>query len=170
MTLFQSRLAHLRAAHEALIAQSNVIDPDWYNGVFERYRFPVVTAAHVPLEWRYDLNPWTNPDLIERLGVNAVFNAGAIGFTAKILVVCRVEGSDQNRPCAESLNDRSLPVLDELIVMPETAERDNNVYDMRPSNTKMAGFMASLHGAQDPAARRLSSAGAGRPARTMIQT
>ncbi len=134
MTLFQSRLAHLRAAHETLIAQPNVIDSDWHNGVFERYRYPVVTAAHVPLEWRYDLNPRTNPYLIERLGVNAVFNAGAIELNGKILVVCRVEGSDRKSffAVAESPNGIDhFRFWDEPIVMPETAEPDTNVYDMR---------------------------------------
>ncbi len=57
MTLFQQRLTQLRAAHAALVTRSNPIDPTWNNGVFERYAFPCVTAAHVPLEWRYDLNP-----------------------------------------------------------------------------------------------------------------
>jgi 4-O-beta-D-mannosyl-D-glucose phosphorylase len=134
MTLFQSRLAHLRAAHEALITRPNVIDPDWHNGLFERYRYPVVTAAHVPIEWRYDLNPQANPYLIERLGVNAVFNAGAIELDGKILVVCRVEGADRKSffAVAESPNGVDhFRFWDEPIELPENAEPDTNVYDMR---------------------------------------
>ena len=134
MNLFQSRLAHLRAAQEALITRPNVIDPDWNNGLFERYRYPVVTAAHVPIEWRYDLNPQTNPYLMERLGVNAVFNAGAIEIDGKILVVCRVEGADRKSffAVAESPNGvDNFQFWDEPIVMPETADPDINVYDMR---------------------------------------
>jgi 4-O-beta-D-mannosyl-D-glucose phosphorylase len=134
MTLFQSRLAHLRAAHDALITRPNVIDPDWGNGVFERYRYPVVTAAHVPIEWRYDLNPQTNPYLSERLGVNAVFNAGAIELDGKILVACRVEGADRKSffAMAESPNGVDhFRFWDEPIELPETPEPDTNVYDMR---------------------------------------
>ncbi len=134
MTLFETRLAQLRADHAKLIARPNVIDPDWTNGLFERYRYPVITAAHVPLDWRYDLNPQTNPYLIERLGVNAVFNAGAIEIGGKILVVCRVEGADRKSffAVAESANGiDGFQFWDEPIELPETGEPDTNVYDMR---------------------------------------
>jgi 4-O-beta-D-mannosyl-D-glucose phosphorylase len=134
MTLFQQRLTQLRAAHAALVTRSNPIDPMWNNGVFERYAFPCVTAAHVPLEWRYDLNPVTNPFLLERLGVNAVFNAGAINIDGKILLVCRVEGADRKSFFAvvESPNGIDhFQFWDEPIVMPETTDPDINVYDMR---------------------------------------
>jgi 4-O-beta-D-mannosyl-D-glucose phosphorylase len=134
MTMFESRLAQWRAEHATLIARPNAIDPDWTNGLFERYRYPVVTAAHVPLEWRYDLNPQTNPYLIERLGVNAVFNAGAIEIDGKMLVVCRVEGADRKSffAVAESANGiAGFQFWDEPIELPETAEPDTNVYDMR---------------------------------------
>ncbi|HTP10241.1 MAG TPA: glycosidase [Anaerolineae bacterium] len=134
MTLFESRLAQLRAEYAKLIARPNAIDSEWANGIFERFRYPVVTAAHVPLEWRFDLNPQTNPYLIERLGVNAVFNAGAIEFGGKILVVCRVEGVDRKSffAVAESANGiDDFQFWDEPIEMPETAEPDTNVYDMR---------------------------------------
>jgi 4-O-beta-D-mannosyl-D-glucose phosphorylase len=134
MTLFQSRLAQLRTAHQALITRPNEIDPAWRNGLFERYRDPVVTAAHVPIDWRYDLNPQTNPYLIERLGVNAVFNAGAIELGNQILVVCRVEGADRKSffAVAESANGIDhFQFWDEPITLPETADPDINVYDMR---------------------------------------
>ena len=132
--LFESRLARLRAESTKLITRPNVIDPDWHNGLFERYRYPVVTAAHVPIEWRYDLNPQTNPYLLERLGVNAVFNAGAIEIDGKILIVCRVEGADRKSffAVAESANGiDNFRFWDEPIEMPETGEPDTNVYDMR---------------------------------------
>lgn len=64
------------------------------NGVFERYKYPVLTREHVPLEWRYDLNPETNPMLLERIGVNAVMNSGAIKWNGKYLLMARVEGND----------------------------------------------------------------------------
>ena len=91
-TVFQNRLAKLVREHRALIKRKNEIDPGWDNGLFERYRDPVLTAAHVPLTWRYDFNPDTNPFLMERLGINAVFNPGAIELDGKILLVVRVEG------------------------------------------------------------------------------
>ena len=73
----QQRLKNLRADHDALIARPNAPQPGG-NGVYQRYQHPVVTAAHAPLEWRYDLNPVTNPFMMERMGINATFNAGAM--------------------------------------------------------------------------------------------
>ena len=134
MTLFQARLAHLRAAQEALLARRNALDPKWYNGLFERYCNPVVTAAHIPLDWRYDVNPQTNPYLIERLGVNAVFNAGTIELAGKILIVCRVEGTDRKSFFAVAESATGLDGFrfwEEPIDLPETADPDVNVYDMR---------------------------------------
>jgi len=104
------------------------------NGVFDRYEFPVLTAAHAPVTWRYDLDRKTNPFLLERMGINAAFNAGAILYQNKFLVVARVEGADRKSffAVAESDNGidnfrfREFPIL-----MPETAEPDTNVYDMR---------------------------------------
>jgi 4-O-beta-D-mannosyl-D-glucose phosphorylase len=134
MTLFQQRLTQLRADYTTLINRSNLLDPAWSNGVFERYVHPIVTAAHVPIEWRYDLNPQTNPFLMERMGVNAVFNAGAIDIDGKILLVCRVEGTDRKSffAVAESHNGIDhFQFWDEPIVLPETDDPDINVYDMR---------------------------------------
>ncbi len=133
-TDFQTRLAGLRAGHDALLARPNTPDPAWSNGVFERYRDPVITAAHTPLFWRYDLNPATNPHLMERLGVNGVFNPGAIELDGRILLMCRVEGADRKSffAVAESATglDR-FQFWDEPVVMPETDDPDTNVYDMR---------------------------------------
>ena len=82
------------------------MDTAWDNGLYLRYRYPVVTAAHVPLAWRYDLSPASNPFLLERQGVNAAFNAGAIELDGKILLVVRVEGWDRKSffAVAESAN------------------------------------------------------------------
>ncbi len=77
------------------MTRPNPVDLAWSNGVYERYTYPVVTAAHTPLAWRYDLNPRTNPFLMERLGVNAAFNSGAIELDGKICLVVRVEGWDR---------------------------------------------------------------------------
>ena len=130
---FEERLEQLRADHEALITRPN--EPTARtNGRFQRYERPVLTSAHVPLDWRYDLNPETNPHLMERLGVNAVFNAGAIKMDGRYLLVARVEGDDRKSffAVAESKNgvDR-FRFWDEPITMPQTRRPDTNVYDMR---------------------------------------
>ena len=132
--LFSERLASLTAAHEALIARPNAPDEGWSNGVFERYRHPVLTAAHAPIFWRYDLSPATNPSLMERLGINAVLNPGAIELDGKILLVARVEGYDRKSffAVAESASGvDGFRFWDEPVTMPETDDPDTNVYDMR---------------------------------------
>jgi 4-O-beta-D-mannosyl-D-glucose phosphorylase len=134
MPSFAQRLKFLQVQHEAIVTRPNDIDPDWSNGIFERYRFPVVTAAHAPLFWRYDLNPKTNPYLMERIGVNGAYNAGAIEFNGKICLVVRVEGMDRKSffAVAESANGiDNFCFWDYPITMPETDDPDVNVYDMR---------------------------------------
>jgi 4-O-beta-D-mannosyl-D-glucose phosphorylase len=104
------------------------------NGVYQRYEHPVLTAAHTPLNWRYDLNEASNPWLMERIGINAVFNAGAIYFNNKYLLVARVEGADRKSffAIAESKNGiDNFRFWDLPVVLPETEEPDTNVYDMR---------------------------------------
>ncbi len=120
--------------YRVLLEQENPVDREWYNGIYERYRRPVLTRAHVPLHWRYDLDPATNPHLLERLGVNAVFNPGAIEWEGNILLVARVEGYDRKSffAIAESASgtDR-FRFWDYPIDLPGTGEPDTNVYDMR---------------------------------------
>lgn len=132
-TVFQQRLAQLEAQHQDLIQTPNqAIVPG--NGIFERYQNPVLTAAHTPLFWRYDLNPQTNPYLMERFGINAVFNAGAIKWKEKYVVAARVEGMDRKSffAIAESPNGiDQFQFWDYPITMPETADPDTNVYDLR---------------------------------------
>ena len=126
--------AELRADHEALLARPNVEDPRWYNGIHARFVDPVLTAEHVPLEWRYDLNPATNPLGLERLGVNAVLNPGAIELDGRVLLVCRVEGNDRKSffAVAESANGvDGFRFWDTPVVLPETDDPDTNTYDMR---------------------------------------
>lgn len=132
--LFASRLSKLRRSHSALLKRNNAVDPSWDSGVFERYKNPVITAAHVPLEWRYDLNPGTNPFLMERLGVNAALNAGAIEWKGKIVLCVRLEGCDRKSifAIAESPDGiRNFRFWDEPCVIPETGDPDTNIYDMR---------------------------------------
>ena len=131
---FTSRLSSLRRNHAALIKRKNSVDASWDNGVYERYVNPVITAAHVPLEWRYDLNPKTNPFLLERLGVNAALNAGAIEWNGGIAICVRVEGWDRKSffAIAESKNGiDGFRFWDEPCVIPETKDPDTNIYDMR---------------------------------------
>ncbi|MGV3541299.1 MAG: glycosidase [Rufibacter sp.] len=130
---FEQRLRDLQQAHKALIQRTNQKQP-LGNGIFDRYQNPVLTAQHAPLHWRYDFNPETNPFLMERLGINAAFNAGAIKLNGKYLLVARVEGYDRKSffAVAESPNgiDR-FQFWDRPVTMPETEEPDTNVYDMR---------------------------------------
>ncbi|MGZ3873476.1 MAG: glycoside hydrolase family 130 protein [Mucilaginibacter sp.] len=130
---FGKRLTQLKEAHKQLIGTPNEI-AGIGNGVFDRYANPVLTAAHTPLYWRYDLNRETNPFLVERFGINAVFNAGAIKLNDKYLMVARVEGADRKSffAVAESPDGVSNFTFWEYpIDLPETGEPDTNVYDMR---------------------------------------
>ena len=130
---FEERLEHLRTAHEALITRENET-VERTNGRFQRYGHPVVTAEHVPLVWRYDLDPETNPHLMERLGVNATFNAGAIEMDGRKLLVVRVEGHDRKSFFAVAESQTGIDRFrfwDTPITMPQTGRPDTNVYDMR---------------------------------------
>src|SRR6266436_9634296 len=91
---FKTRLLSLLRAQEEQIARPNQKAENG-NGIFDRYRIPVLTAAHAPVVWRYDLNYETNPHLLERMGINAAFNAGAMEFNHKIVLAVRVEGNDR---------------------------------------------------------------------------
>ena len=128
-----NRLKHIRNEHEALIARKNV--PLLHSsGWFTKYQHPILTAAHAPLHWRYDLNPETNPHLLERLGVNAVFNAGAIKWNGKYVLAARVEGKDRKSffAFAESENGiDNFRFWDTPLLVPQTEDPDVNVYDMR---------------------------------------
>jgi 4-O-beta-D-mannosyl-D-glucose phosphorylase len=130
---FKQRLHQLDEENEQLITRKNIRNSSG-NGIFDRYQFPILTAAHTPLFWRYDLNPATNPLLIERIGINAVFNSGAIRFNNKYVLVARVEGSDRKSffAIAESENGvDNFRFRDFPITLPETSDPDTNVYDMR---------------------------------------
>jgi 4-O-beta-D-mannosyl-D-glucose phosphorylase len=130
---FNKKLKRLSSEHEKLIKRRNARVKKG-NGVFHRYANPVVTAEHIPISWRYDLNRATNPFLMERLGVNAAFNAGACEHKGKILLFLRVEGVDRKSffAIAESPNGiDNFRFWDYPITIPETSEPDTNVYDLR---------------------------------------
>jgi 4-O-beta-D-mannosyl-D-glucose phosphorylase len=130
---FKKGVQDLFKQQEKLLTRRNRKSPGG-NGVFDRYELPVLTAAHAPITWRYDLDQKSNPFLMERMGINAAFNAGAILHEGKFLVVARVEGADRKSffAIAESPNGTDqFRFWDYPILMPETAEPDTNVYDMR---------------------------------------
>ena len=129
---WKSQLDTLRAEHEKLLALKN--EAVYVNGVYERYKNPVLTAAHAPIEWRYELDEKTNPFLMERIGIHAVFNSGAIKWNGKYLLVTRVEADDRKSffAVAESPNGvDNFRFWPRPITMPEYGEPATNVYDMR---------------------------------------
>lgn len=129
---FRARMNRLTREHEELITRKNIKVEG--NGVFDRYQYPILTAEHTPLFWRYDLNPATNPYCLERMGINCVFNAGAIELDGRILLVARVEGVDRKSFFAVAASSNGLDNFrfwDFPVTMPETADPDINVYDMR---------------------------------------
>lgn len=130
---FKKKVQALFRQHEKLITRKNV-EAKGGNGVYDRYVNPVLTAEHAPLFWRYDFDYKSNPHLLERIGVNATFNAGAMEYEGKFLVLARVEGADRKSflAVAESPNGvDNFRFWDYPILMPETADPDTNVYDIR---------------------------------------
>jgi 4-O-beta-D-mannosyl-D-glucose phosphorylase len=130
---FKKSVQNIFKQQEKLLGRRNRKSPGG-NGVFFRYKFPVLTAAHAPVTWRYDLNRKTNPFLLERMSINAVFNAGAVFHEGKFLVIARVEGADRKSffAVAESPNGvDNFRFWDYPLLMPETGSPDTNVYDMR---------------------------------------
>lgn len=122
----------LRLQHEELLSRKNT--PQYANGIYERWANPVVTGAHAPLEWRYDLNAKTNPYLLERIGIHAAFNSGAIKWRDKYVLVVRVEAEDRKSffAVAESPNGvDNFRFWPRPVTMPEYGEPATNVYDMR---------------------------------------
>ncbi|MBO9617292.1 MAG: glycosidase [Dyadobacter sp.] len=133
MTIFEERFQRIKSEKELLDETPNerLDSPD---GFYERYKFPVLTAAHVPLFWEYDLDPSSNPYFMKRFGINAVFNAGAIKLDGKYLLVVRVEGYDRKSffAVAESATGTDgFKFWPYPLEMPETHEPDVNIYDMR---------------------------------------
>ncbi|NDW11129.1 glycosidase [Dysgonomonas sp. 520] len=131
--IFAERLKEVTTNHkEILLRKNKPILPS--NGIFERYEHPVLTADHAPLTWRYDMSPVTNPYFMERFGINGTFNAGAIKWNDKYLMLVRVEGNDRKSffAVAESPNGiDNFRFWEYPVVIPETETPDINVYDMR---------------------------------------
>ena len=122
-----------KARQEALLSRKNE-KTDFYNGIYDRWKYPVLTRDHAPLIWRYDLDPKTNPHFMERLGVNAVLNSGAIELDGKFYLVARVEGSDRKSFFAVAESDSPVDGFrfwDKPVELPDTCPEETNVYDMR---------------------------------------
>lgn len=120
-------------SYEKLIARKNE-KSDRFNGVYDCYKYPVLTAAHAPVIWRYDMNPETNPFFMERLGINAVLNSGAIELNGKFYLVARVEGNDRKSFFAVAESDSPVDGFrfwDYPVQLPDTNPEETNVYDMR---------------------------------------
>ena len=133
MTTFQDKVKALRAHYEELLSRKN--EPvEWGNGIYEKYKNPILTAEHTPLEWRYDFDEKSNPYLMQRIMMNATLNSGAIKWNGKYLLVVRVEGADRKSffAVAESPNGvDNFRFWDEPITMPEDVVPATNIYDMR---------------------------------------
>lgn len=130
---FEEKVKIQTDKYESLIAMKNE-KSDFYNGIFDRYKNPVLTRNHVPLFWKYDMNPATNPFFMERLGVNAVMNSGALYIDGKFYLVARVEGADRKSffAVAESTSGvDGFRFWDYPVHLPDTCAEETNVYDMR---------------------------------------
>lgn len=163
MNRYDNRLRILTEEYETLISRENKRIRS-NNGIFERYKYPILTAAHTPLEWRYDFNPETNPFLMERFGINAVFNAGAIKYNGKYLIMARVEGYDRKSffAIAESPNGiDNFRFWEYPIQLPDLYPEETNVYDMRLTQHEdgwIYGIFCSESKDPDAAAGDLTSA------------
>ncbi|WP_346837052.1 glycosidase [Microbulbifer sp. SAOS-129_SWC] len=133
MSSHLDKVRALIARQEALLSRKNVAAEDG-NGIYQRWQNPIITRHHTPVAWRYDLHEARNPFLMERLGVNATLNSGAIKLDEKYLLVVRVEGVDRKSFFAVAESDNGVDNFrfwEKPVVMPETGNPDTNVYDMR---------------------------------------
>ena len=132
--MIHEKYFEMKEQQEKLLSRKNEIDTNFYNGIYDRYKYPILTRDSVPLTWKYDLNKETNPFFMERLGINCVFNSGAIYLNGKYCLVCRVEGNDRKSffAVAESPNGiDNFRFRDYPILLPDTCPEETNVYDMR---------------------------------------
>lgn len=133
-TDYLDRLRAVSRAHRNLLSRPNPPEPGWDNGWFVRYRHPVLTAAHIPLEWRYDFDPAANPRFLERLAVNAVFNAGALEYDGRVHVLARIEGADRKSFFGHAVSGggtENFRFVGEPLAIPDLEDPATNVYDMR---------------------------------------
>lgn len=131
--VFDENKAKVMKRYEETINRRNV-KSDFYNGIYDRYEYPVLTRGHIPPFWKYDMNPETNPYFMERLGVNCAFNAGAVELDGKFYLVARVEGNDRKSFFAVAESDNGIDGFrfwDYPILLDDVCPEETNVYDMR---------------------------------------
>lgn len=132
--MIHPKYKELLEQQEQLLTRQNEIDPAFYNGVYDRYRYPVITRHHVPLHWRFDLDETTNPHFMERLGINATLNPGAIYFNGKYVMVIRTEGLDRKSFFALAESDNGIDgfrFTGKPLVWEDIDAEETNQYDMR---------------------------------------
>ena len=130
---FDAAIKKMFREYSDLIKRKNTRLPS-ENGIFHRYEHPVLTGAHAPLFWRYDLDYRTNPHLLERLGVNAMMNSGAMKWQGKYILVPRIEGADRKSFFAIAESDTGVDNFqfrDYPIDIPDVDDPETNAYDMR---------------------------------------
>ena len=131
--MFHKKCEEIMQRYEAVVTRKNE-KSDFYNGIYDRYKYPVLTRDHIPPFWKYDMNPETNPYFMERLGVNAVFNSGAIDLNGKFYLVARVEGNDRKSFFAVAESDNGIDGFrfwDYPVLLDDVCPNETNVYDMR---------------------------------------
>ena len=131
--MFQEKYKEIMERYEEVVNRKNE-KTDFYNGIYDRYKYPVLTRDHIPPFWKFDLNPKINPYFMERLGVNAVFNSGAIELNGKFYLVARVEGNDRKSFFAVAESDNGIDGFrfwDYPILLDDVCPEETNVYDMR---------------------------------------
>ena len=141
--MYHAKYLRQKEKQEELLSRKNE-KSSFYNGIYLRWKNPVLTRDHVPLHWRYDLNPETNPFFMERLGVNAVFNAGAIYLDGKYCLVVRVEGNDRKSFFAVAESENGIDIFrfrEKPIVLPKFVD-GKYVFYTRP----MDGFIETGSG------------------------
>ena len=132
--MYTAKINELIKSYKETIRTSNKISNKFYNGVYDRWENPVLTRNHIPVFWKYDMNPETNPYSMERMGINCTFNSGAIYLNGKYFLVVRVEGADRKSFFAVAESDsgtEGFHFWDYPVVLPDTCKEETNVYDMR---------------------------------------
>lgn len=147
---------------EALLSRKNQVDENFYNGIYSRYKYPVLTREHIPVTWQYDINKDTNPYFQERLGVNAVMNSGAVYLNGKYYLVARIEGNDRKSFFGVAESDNGVDGFrfwDYPVVLPDTCPEETNVYDMRLTQHE-DGYIYGVFCSEskDPESKDLSAA------------
>ncbi|MGV2963176.1 glycoside hydrolase family 130 protein [Paenibacillus sp. AGC30] len=132
--MIHPKYKELLEKQEQLLTRPNEINSSFYNGIYDRYQYPVITRHHVPLHWRFDLDETTNPHFMERLGINATLNPGAIYFNGKYVMVIRTEGLDRKSIFALAESDNGIDgfrFTGKPLVWEDIDADETNQYDMR---------------------------------------